>query len=126
MRRCTINLVDQDLGLIRSHPSSRRRGGGKRIADFGREYVGCEIDIVGKATEQMGRLIAFGAPAVVGALPAKALVVAAAVGAPPTAESAFQDHAITFFDFMNLRRVSSEFFDARKYFMAEDDGIRHL
>ena len=27
---------------------------------------------------------------------------------------------------MNLRRVSSEFFDARKDFMAENDGIWHL
>src|SRR5262245_42839352 len=74
----------------------------------------------------MGRLITFGTSAVVGALAAKALVVAPTVGAAAAAEGTFQDDPIAFFDFVNLRGVSTQLLDAGKNFMAENDRVGHL
>src|SRR5262245_48633572 len=74
----------------------------------------------------MGRLIAFCSPAVIGALAAKALVVAPAVGAAATAEGALEDDAVAFFDFMDLCRISSELLDAGEDLMAENNRIRHF
>jgi hypothetical protein len=87
------------------------------------EDIGGQVKIIGEAAEQMGRLVAFGPSAIVGALSAKALVVAPAVGAAAAAESAFEDDTIAFFDMMNCRGVLAEFFDAAENFMAEDDRI---
>ena len=118
---------DRPLKTVGHDRSDQSRGfRRKRIADFGREHVGRKIDVVGKAAEQMGRLIALGAPTIVGALAAKALIVAPAVGAATAAKGAFQYDAVAFFDFVNLRGVATKLLDAGENFMAENNRIGNL
>jgi hypothetical protein len=104
----------------------RRRFGGQRLAHFGAKNIGRQVEIIGKAAEQMGRQVALGAAAVIGALAAKTLVVAPAVGAAAAAEGAFEDNAVAFFDMVNRRGVFAEFFDPAENFMAEYDRIIDL
>jgi len=66
----------------------------------------------------MGRLVALGAAAIIGPLPAKALIVAPAIGAAAAAESALKDDAIAFFGMVNRRGVFAKFLDT-----AENSGI---
>ena len=59
-------------------------------------------------------------------LTAEALVVAPAVRATAAAESAFEDDAVAFFDFVDVRGVPAELFDPAENLVAEDDRIIHL
>ena len=101
----------------------RRRFGGEVVAYFGAEDIGRQVKIVGKAAEQMRRLVAFGPAAIVGPLPAETLVVAPAIGTAAAAESAFEDNAIAFFDMVNRRGIFAKFLDTAENFMAENNRI---
>jgi len=71
----------------------------------------------------MRRPIAFGAPAVVCALLAKALVVAPAIGAAAAADGAFKNDAIAFFYMVNRRGIFAELLDAPENLMPENNRI---
>src|SRR3989337_473126 len=71
----------------------------------------------------MRRLIALGAAAVVGALPAEARAATPAIGAAAAAQGAFENDAIALFDLMDRARVAAELLDAAEDFMAENNRV---
>src|SRR5574341_1184657 len=74
----------------------------------------------------MRRLVALGAPAVVGALAAEARAAAPAIGAAAAAQRSLENDAVAFLDFMDRGRVAAELLDAAQDFMDEDDRINDL
>ena len=119
--------ADRPLKAVGHHRADqRRRFGGKGFAHFGAQNVGRQVEVVGEAAEQMGRLVALGAAAVVSALAAEALIVAPAVGAAAAAERAFENDPVAFFDMVNRRGVLAELFDPAENFMAENDRVVDL
>jgi len=72
------------------------------------------------------RLVAFGASAVIGPLPTEALVIAPAVGAAATAQRAFENDSVAFFNFVNLGSIAPKLFNARQDFVTENDRVGDL
>src|SRR5262249_56816530 len=112
------------VGVGHRGADGHRRLGGKLVADFGRERVGREINVVGEAAEEVGRRRRAGASAVARALLAEAVGAAPAVGAAAAAARAFQDHAVAFFEAVNVGCFAAELYDAPQNLVAQADRER--
>src|ERR1044071_7347308 len=89
-------------------------------------FVASKKNINSESAEQVRRLIAFGAAAVIGPLSTETLIVAPTVGTAAAAQRALENDSVAFFDLVDLGSVAAKPFDSRQDFVTENNRIRNL
>ena len=118
-------LAHRPLKSIGHHRADEHRGLGRQvIADFRDQNIGHKVEVVGEATEQMGRVGASRLSAVADARFTKTGAPAAAVRAAAAAFGAFENDAVAFSDAVDRRGLGPELFNPAEDFMAENQRVR--